>query len=108
MKESRLLVTRYLCGKPIKQRGRLVKSRKGFPVFLSPFKELIHGNIAGIKYFLSVLNITRGLQPLSSDKEILPDFSTVDGHYKGVKYFIPKSFIMSVLKEKNLVKGLPK
>jgi hypothetical protein len=89
MKESRLLVTRYLCGKPIKARSTLVKTRKGFPVWLNLMKPLIRGNIESVKFMLTVLNITRGLEPNSSDKPILPDFSTVDGPYTGKIYVIP-------------------
>jgi hypothetical protein len=71
-------------------------------------KPLAKGNIGEIKFLLSLLNITRGLKPHSSDLEILPDFSTVDGPYKGKRYVIPSFFIKTVFFRLNLVKGLPK
>jgi len=89
MKESRLLVTRYLCGKPIKTLSTLVKTRKGFPVWLNPIKPLVKGNLESVKFILTVLNITRGLKPLNSDKPILPDYSTITDSYTGKIYVIP-------------------
>jgi hypothetical protein len=110
MKEVRLHITRYLCGKPIKKKGRLVKVYKGFParfLFLKPFLD----NVKGIKFVLSILNITRGLKPLKRENErILPDFSTVVDPYKGRKklYVIPSFFIKDYLQKRGLIQGLPK
>jgi len=100
-------VTRYLCGKPIKIRSTLVKTRKGFPVWLNQIKPLVKGNIESVKFVLTVLNITRGLEPLRSDKPILPDFSTINGPYTGKLYVIPAYFIKDILVQKNLVRDIP-
>jgi hypothetical protein len=59
-------------------------------VWLNQLKVLvIKGNIESVKFILTVLNIIRGLEPTSTDKPILPDYSTVDGPYTGKTYVIP-------------------
>jgi hypothetical protein len=109
MKESRLCVTRYLCGKPLRSKSRLVKTRGGFPVHFLYLKGLIDsGNLLKIKFVLSLFNITRGLDPSDKeDEKILPDYKSITNDYTGKEYYIPASFIKSFVRTYKLGLRIP-
>lgn len=99
LKQSRLLITRYLCGKPLYVNNAFVSTKSGFPTKFIYLKKYIDSDkIEHIKFALTLLNISRTITPRKG--EVIPiDFSSIiDGPKKRFKT-VPGSFIKLFINE---------
>jgi len=107
MKWSRLAVTRYLCGKPLKVTERVSLDKSGFPskfYFLRKFVD--SASLLETKFVLSLFNISKSIIPRKD--EIIPiDYSSISDSYKGKKYYIPHSFMINWIKINSLKGSVP-
>lgn len=102
LKQSRLLITRYMCGKPLYVNKTFVSTKSGFPTkFIYLKKYIDSGKIEHIKFALTLLNISRTITPKKG--EVIPiDFSSIiDGPKKRFKT-VPGSFIKLFINEYKL------
>jgi len=89
LKQSRLLITRYLCGKPILVNDHFISTIKGFPTKFIFLKEYIDsGNITKIKFCLTLMNISRTITP-KKDEVIKADYSSITNPCKKRFYTVP-------------------
>jgi len=89
LKQSRLLITRYLCGKPILVNDHFISTIKGFPTKFIFLKEYIDsGNITKIKFCLTLMNISRTITP-KEDEVIKADYSSITNPCKKRFYTVP-------------------
>jgi len=97
LKQSRLLITRYLCGRPILVNDHFISTKGGFPrkfYFLRKFID--SGNIDQIRFCLTLMNISKAIEPREGEK--LPiDFSTITKKGAEKFYTIPNSFIVKFI-----------
>jgi len=96
MKIVRLHITRYICKKPLMTNKSLVGLERGFPKrYLFLRKILDSKGVLGKRYILSLLNISRGLEPNSKeDRKIKINYKTITDPYKGkTGKVIPDEFI---------------
>jgi hypothetical protein len=94
LKQMRLHVTRYLCGKPLLVNSQGVGLIDGFPKAFIFLKELIDsGKTEQIKFALTLLGISRTLEPKKG--EVIPiNWKTITDPRKSNKeYIIPNGFI---------------
>jgi hypothetical protein len=103
LKQVRLHVTRYLCGRPLLVNDQGVGLVDGFPKAFIFLKEYIDsGNTENIKFALSILGISRTIIP--KKKEIIPiNWKTIYEPSKVTKeYIIPNGFINKFVREFDL------
>jgi hypothetical protein len=105
MKTSRLHITRYICGKPIRSiQGSGVSVTRGWPTKLLFLKELYFTD-KGKRVILTLCNLTRGIEPTKKEREsILPDFTSITEKSRGRTYVIPR-FFLDVMKRKYRIDG---
>jgi len=106
-KVSKLHITRYISGNPLKSNRELVSlDQDYFPKRLNLLKELIESN--DLRIVLTILGYTRSIIPTKKEKQgIKPDFSSITNPYKGKVYTIPKSFIKEFVIKFNLLSNKP-
>jgi len=107
LKTCRLLITRYMCKRPLLVNTNFVSSKRGFPTkFLFLKKYIDSGKTEQIKFCLTLMNISRTIQPKKG--EIIPiDFSSItDGPKKSFKT-VQGKFINEFISEYNLVWKVP-
>jgi hypothetical protein len=103
LKQSRLLITRYLCHKPIYRNDHFISTKRGFPVkFIFLKKYIDSGNTNKIKFVLTLMNISRTITLKKNDK-VEVDLSTItDPSPRRVVYTIPGWFIEKWISQHNL------
>lgn len=110
MKQTRLHITRYICGKPLYTNDVGVSvDRSGFPTKFIFLKEFLHER-TDIEYFtryrilFTLLLATRGIRATrQEDKKILPSYKTITDPFKGTNMGpIPTSFIQDFCLKYNL------
>jgi len=108
LKTCRLLITRYMCGRPIYRNTQFISTKGGFPTKFIYLKSYIDsGNVERIKFVLTLMNISRTIVPRKKEN-ILADFSSIiDGPKKRFKT-IPGSFIIEFNKQFSLKMVKPK
>jgi hypothetical protein len=77
LKQCRLLITRYICGRPIYRNDSLISSKGGFPTKFYFMKNYIDsGKTEHIKFILTLMNISRTITPKYG--EVIPiDFTSI-------------------------------
>lgn len=107
MKQVKLHITRYMVGKPLMSNSVGVSLVGGFPrhfLFLKPYID--RRELGGIKFVLTLLNISRSIRP--KKREVIPvDLSTILLPSKGTGYTIPASFIKDFVKYYDLHQAKP-
>jgi len=102
IKLIRLVVTRYICGEPIKVYPDIIGlTKEGFPKSILVFKPLVDsGNHQELSFVLTLLGLSRTI-----DYKSKPDYSPITDPYSGViSRFSPEenSFIKDFVKDFNL------
>jgi len=107
IKTCRLLITRYMCGRPLLVNSSFVSSKRGFPTKFLFLKSYIDsGKTEHIKFCLTLLNISRTILPKKGE-EIPIDFNSItDGPVKQFKT-VPGFFVNKFINEYNLVWEIP-
>lgn len=84
-KFSRLLITRYLCGKPLIHNPWRIATTGGFPVKFIFLKGMIDsGDISKIRIVLTLMNISKYYTPSKEElKKIKPKYESITDPYKG-------------------------
>jgi len=102
LKQCRLLITRYICGRPIHRNTAFIGTKGGFPRKFLFLKPLIDNNrIDQIKFVLTLLNVSRTITPLK--RENIPvDLSSIIKAPKHSFKTIPGFFIKEFIKEFDL------
>lgn len=107
MKQVKLHITRYMVGKPLLSNKVGVSLVGGFPLhflFLRPYID--RGQLGGIKFVLTLLNISRSIRPKKG--EVIPvDLSTIVLPNKGSGYIIPSFFMKEFCDYYDLYQSLP-
>jgi hypothetical protein len=107
MKQVKLHITRYMAGKPLMSNNAGVSLVGGFPLhflFLKPYID--RRDLSGIKFVLTLLNISRSIRPKKG--EVIPvDLSTVLLPSKGTGYTIPATFIKQFISYYDLHQSKP-
>jgi hypothetical protein len=102
LKQCRLLITRYICGRPILVNKNFISSKGGFPNKFKFLRKYIDkGDIEKIKFVLTLMNISRTITPKKG--EMIPiDFSSITN--PPLKRFktVSGSFIKIFISEFNL------
>jgi hypothetical protein len=103
LKQSRLLITRYLCKKRIYKNNHFISSKNGFPTKFLFLKTYIDsGNVNKIKFVLTLMNISRTIELKKKDK-VEPDLSSItDPSPRSRIYTIPGWFIEKWISSNNL------
>jgi hypothetical protein len=103
-KNIRLLITRYICGKPIYHNTWYIGTVGGFPKrFLSLKKLIDNATVSELKAIMTLVCFTRAIVPTrEEEKQIEINFSTIDAPSKGDGYTIPTWFVKDFCK--NFVK----
>jgi len=106
-KISKLHITRYISGNPLKSNRELVSlDRDYFPKRLNLLKELV--NTGELRIVFTILGYTRSIIPTKKEKlGIKPDFQSITNPYKGKVYTIPKTFIKNFVNKFNLQSDKP-
>jgi hypothetical protein len=106
-KISKLHITRYISGNPLKQNEEGVSLDKDyFPKRLNLLKALIDSG--NLKVVLTILGYTRSIMPTRKESlTIKANFSSITDPYKGKEYTIPASFIKDFVKNFNLLSDNP-
>jgi hypothetical protein len=91
LKSSKLHITRYICGQPLKVNNDLVSLKDGFPTRFLYLKPLVDSKDPRLlKGVLSLLSYSRAIVPTKEEEsKIKLDFSTISDYYKGKDYSIP-------------------
>lgn len=94
IKQCKLHITRYMCGKPLYTNDMFVSLVGGFPKAFIFLKEYIDSNdLKSIKFVLSLLNINRAIIP-RKDEEIPVSLNTITDDFRFNKvYTIPRWFV---------------
>jgi hypothetical protein len=96
-----------MCGKPIRTNKYLIGTKGGFPLKFYYLKPLIDsGNINQIKFVLTLMNISRTIQPKKGEKIPLNFKSIIDGPTKRFKT-VSGQFINRFIEDFNLTFKLP-
>jgi hypothetical protein len=94
LKQSRLLITRYICKKRIYRNDHFISSKRGFPTKFSFLKEFIDsGNINKVKFVLTLMNISRAIELRKNDKVTIDTSSITNPFPRKSIYTIPGWFI---------------
>jgi hypothetical protein len=107
MKQVKLHITRYMVGKPLMSNKVGVSLVGGFPkhfLFLKPYID--RRKLGGVKFVLTLLNISRSLRPKKSES-IPVDLSTVLAPSKGTGYTIPRDFMKEFIQYYSLHQSVP-
>jgi hypothetical protein len=110
-KNSKLLITRYMCGRPLLTNKFFISTKGGFPTSFLYLKDLVDSKEPNnLKIVLTLLNYTRAVKPTKEeDSKILPKFNTITDPYKGKNdYSIPYEFIKSFVRKYDLGLEIPK
>lgn len=111
MKCVKLHITRYVCGQPLHINSSLVSvTKEGFPTQFLYLKEFIDSkDFIKIRGVMTLLSYTRAIVPTKEEElKVKLDFSTIDKHYTGKEYSIPKYFVESFVKKHDLKSYKPK
>lgn len=93
LKQSRLLITRYLCGRPIHVNEHFISTRKGFPKKFLFLKKLIDSKkVENIRLCLTLMNLSKAIEPRKTDN-IPIDLSTITKAGPEKFYTIPSWFV---------------
>jgi len=107
MKQSKLHITRYMVGKPIKVSPlRITLDREGFPTLFSELKPLIKGTISQRKLVMTFLNITRTIDPKKGE-DIPIDLTTITNPFTGTRKLLDSVEIDSAIARLDLKVNLP-
>jgi len=102
IKTCRLLLTRYMCGKPLLVNDSFVSSKSGFPskfIFLK--KYIDSGKTEQIVFALTLLNISRCITPKKN--EVIPiNFNSITDKPKKVFKTVPGKFVLEFVNEYGL------
>jgi hypothetical protein len=103
LKQSRLLITRYICKKRIYRNDHFISSKRGFPTKFSFLKEFIDsGNINKVKFVLTLMNISRAIELRKNDKVTIDTSSITNPFPRKSIYTIPGWFINDWITNNNL------
>nr|QWE48329.1 RNA-dependent RNA polymerase [Phomopsis viticola mitovirus 962_1] len=93
IKQCRLHVTRYICGKPIYVSPLKISLVDGFPKLFLALKPLIDsGSVMNIKYSLTILNLSKVLWP-RKDEKIPVDTSSITDESTAI--WLPSNEVLS-------------
>lgn len=94
IKQAKLHITRYMCGKPLYTNDCFVSLVGGFPKNLLFLKEYIDsGDLVGVKFVLTLLGINRAIIPRKNE-DIPVSLNTITDPFKYDKvYTIPNWFV---------------
>nr|UPW42131.1 MAG: putative RNA dependent RNA polymerase [Xinjiang farmland mitovirus 5] len=107
MKQVKLHITRYMVGKPLMSNSVGVSLVGGFPRrFLFLKRYIDRRKLSGIKFVLTLLNISRSIRPKRGE-DIPVDLSTILLPSKGTGYTIPASFIKEFCSHYDLHQSKP-
>jgi len=102
IKTCRLLITRYMCGRPLHKNDNFIGTKGGFPIkFLFLKKYIDRAEVEQIKFALTLLNISRTITPKNGE-DIPLDFKSITDPPKKSFKTIPGKFISEFNKEFNL------
>ena len=107
LKQVKLHITRYMVGRPLMSNKVGVSLVGGFPrhfLFLKPYID--RRELSGIKFVLTLLNISRSIRPKKSES-IPVDLSSIMNPYSGTGYTIPRSFILKFIDHFDLHQSKP-
>ncbi|BBN51032.1 RNA-dependent RNA polymerase [Colletotrichum fructicola mitovirus 1] len=108
-KGCRLLITRYICGKPLLTNDMKISTVKGFPSKLLFLKKLCDTtNLQDKRQCLTILLIGKYFQANSKTIERIPvSYSSITDPYKGKNWTIPTTFIKKFVEVFKLKTGFP-
>jgi len=107
IKTCRLLITRYMCGRPLLVNTSFVSSKGGFPKKFLFLKEYIDSkNTEKIIFCLTLMNISKTISPLKKEK-IPIDFSSITEGPKKQFKTVPGHFINEFIDEFGLFWKVP-
>jgi len=102
LKQSRLLVTRYLCGRPIYVNSHFVSTHKGFPKKFLFLKDFIDSKkVDSIRFCLTLFNISKAISP-KVDESFPLDISTIQKKGPEQFYTVPAFFVKLFIKDFSL------
>lgn len=107
MKQVKLHITRYMVGKPLMSNKVGVSLVGGFPLhflYLKPYID--RRKLSGVKFVLTLLNISRSLRPKKTES-IPVDLSSILLPSKGTGYTIPATFIKDFIGHFDLHQSVP-
>lgn len=110
LKGCRLLITRYICGKPLYINDMRIATKGGWPVKFIFLKNIIGSTeLKTVKFLLTVMNISKALY-LKKGEEFPVSYDSITSPQKGDGYTIPYNFIRDWVFENrmNLSKPLHK
>ncbi|QNS28825.1 RNA-dependent RNA polymerase [Diaporthe rudis mitovirus 1] len=94
LKFSKLLITRYICKKPIINNDKKISTVGGFPTKFLYFKKLIDsGKIRDKAFVLTLLSYSRSIKPSKGTKLREPLYETITNVNLKKNYTIPLKFI---------------
>nr|UPW42227.1 MAG: putative RNA dependent RNA polymerase [Xinjiang mito-like virus 72] len=107
LKTMRLHCTRYICGSPllVNKEGVGV-DRSGWPTALAFLKPLLKEGLQGKKFLLTVLMLSRTLEPRKGEK-LEPNYDSIQKPSIAKKYIIPRGAIRKFVLENNLKAAKP-
>nr|WNM95050.1 MAG: RNA-dependent RNA polymerase [Diaporthe helianthi mitovirus 1] len=108
-KTSRLCITRYICGKPLRAVNERIALRNGIPVkFYFLKKYLDGGDPKDLRVILTIFQLSKYYQPTRKElSEAKPDYNSITDGYKGKQWTIPTWFIADFVKHYNLKAEYP-
>jgi hypothetical protein len=107
LKQCRLLITRYMCGRPIYRNTSFIATKGGFPSKFYYLKSYIDSrNVQQIKFVLTLMNISRTIQPRKGENIPIDLSSIIDGPKHKFKT-VPGFFIKEFIKEFNIKMDIP-
>lgn len=110
-KNSKLLITRYVAGKPIIHNKFFISTEGGFPKHFSYLKPLADSKDNNdLRSLMTILSYTRSVKPTKKEEMLIkPKFNTVTDPYKGKKDFlIPMEFVKHFVNKFDLHAEFPK
>jgi len=110
-KNSKLLITRYVAGRPIIHNKFFISTEGGFPKRFSYLKPLADSkNVNDLRSLNTLLSYTRSVKPTKiEESKIKPKFDTITDPYKGKKNFlIPMEFVKHFVNKFDLYAEFPK
>jgi hypothetical protein len=103
-KQCRLHYTRYICGQPLWESTHgVVLNSRGLPINLEFLEPLLNQGVMGRKYLLTLLTITRAIDP-KKNEDIKYDLSSITKTFSGKIKTLDKKIIFRIIKSMRINK----